>query len=367
MPSLSILIKPVSQLCNMHCDYCFYCDEAKNRSKTSFGQMDESTLKNIIRKTLPHSEHSITYAYQGGEPTLRGLDFFQSAVKYQKQYNRQQIQVQNVLQTNGYALDDSWCEFFKKHNFLIGISIDGTPETHNTYRHSQSGDKTYDRIFHSTTLLDKYQVDYNILTVVNQKVASNIKNIYHHYKSNNWKYQQYIACLDPLNVEKGTYPYSLTPNQYGVFLTTLFDLWYEDLQTNTQPYIRQFENYVGILNGFTPESCEQLGICGIQIVAEADGSVFPCDFYALDGYSLGNFNEDRLHTIDNKRVEIGFIERSLNISETCKNCEYFTLCRGGCQRNRDFDETSNTYHNYFCTSYKMFFSNCFNRLKNIKL
>lgn len=365
MPPISVLMKPSSGMCNMKCAYCFYCDEIQKRSQKSYGFMSEQTLKNVIRKTMLRAEGAVSYAFQGGEPTLRGIEFFEKAVEFEKQYNKRGIRVNNALQTNGYLIDDTWCKFLKKNHFLVGLSIDGTKEIHDTYRHSKLGEPTFDRVKHAADLMDKYGVEYNILTVVNQKVASNVKEIYRFYKEQGWNYQQYIACLDPLEEMHGQNEYALKPKQYGEFLIELFELWYEDWKKGKQPYIRQFENYIGILMGYQPEACDQRGTCSVTNVVEADGSVYPCDFYMLDEYRLGNFNENQLEEINVRRNETEFIERSLKIAEECKVCCYFSICRGGCQRNRDMDGTSGLYKNYFCESYKLFFSKCLPKMEEM--
>lgn len=327
--------------------------------------MSEQTLKNIIRKTMFHAERMISYSYQGGEPTLHGLDFFKQAIAFQKQYNKNHIQVLNAFQTNGYAITEEWCQFFRENHFLIGLSVDGTPEIHNSMRHTQSGGDTYARIEHTARLLDQYQVDYNILTVVTPQIAENICQVYHAYKKRGWNYQQYIACLDPLDEGHGKTPYSLPPGLYGQFLIDLFGLWDADLKKKCQPYIRQFENYVGLAAGYIAESCDQRGVCGIQNVVEADGSVYPCDFYMLDEYKLGNFNEDKLDKINERRKELGFVERSLKLDQKCSQCKYYRLCRGGCQRNRDFNENTGLYENHLCEGYLKFFDACYDRLMEI--
>ena len=178
MPPISVLMKPSSGMCNMKCDYCFYCDETQKRIQESYGFMSEQTLKNVIRKTMLRAEGAVSYAFQGGEPTLRGIDFFEKVVEFEKQYNKHGIRVNNALQTNGYLIDEAWCEFFQKNHFLIGLSVDGTKEIHDSYRHTKDGKPTFDRIHHAAELMDRYGVEYNILTVVNQKVASNITEIY---------------------------------------------------------------------------------------------------------------------------------------------------------------------------------------------
>lgn len=365
MPAISVLMKPSSSMCNMSCDYCFYCDEARKRTQESFGFMSEQTLKNVIRKTMLRAEGMISYAYQGGEPTLIGLDFFRKAVAYQKQYNKNHLQIHNALQTNGYIIDEEWCRFFRQHNFLIGLSVDGTYGIHDSLRHTKSGGGTFARVREAARLMDQYQVEYNILTVVTPAIADNIKKIYRDYKKLGWNYQQYIACLDPLDEGHGNTSYSLPPDKYGKFLTDLFGMWYEDLKNGCQPYIRQFENYAGLAAGYMAESCDQRGTCGIQNVVEADGSVYPCDFYMLDEYCLGNFNEHRLDHINEKRKEIGFLERSLKLDEKCRDCKYYQICRGGCQRNRDYNPDTGLYENYFCESYQTFFEQCYDRIMEI--
>ena len=365
MSPISVLIKPSSGMCNMSCDYCFYCDEMQKRMQNSYGFMTVETLKNVIRKTMLKAEGSISYTFQGGEPILRGLDFFEKVVAYEKQYNRKGIQVHNALQTNGYAIDGDWCCFFKENGFLIGISVDGTKETHDSYRRSKAGGPTFERILQTIELFDTYGVDYNILTVVTQKVAERIDEIYKFYKKQGWYYQQYIACLDPLGEPHGKKEYALTPELYGYFLIELFEQWYADWSKGKQPFIRQFENYIAAILGYIPESCDQRGICSIQYAVEADGSVYPCDFYMLDEYRLGNFNEDRIENIDQKRNEKGFIHHSQNLSEECKVCPYYKICRGGCRRNRDFNIETGNYRNYFCEAYRMFFNKALDRMKKI--
>ena len=366
MPAISVMIKPSSGMCNMSCDYCFYRDETQKRSQESYGFMSEKTLKNVIRKTMLRAEGMISYAFQGGEPTLRGLAFFQKVVEYQNQYNKNKIQVHNALQTNGLLIDEDWCRFLKENHFLVGVSLDGTKEIHDTYRHTRKeGGPTFDLVCSAIRLMESYGVDFNILTVVNQAAAENIQEIYSFYRQKKWNYQQYIACLDPLDEPHGQNEYSLPPEQYGQFLIRLFRLWYKDWKKGRQPYIRQFENYIGILLGHFPEACDQRGTCSIQNVVEADGSVYPCDFYMLNDYCLGNFNENRLDEIDARRKEIGFLERSLKLDPDCKHCAYYRLCRGGCQRNRDWAPEIQAYQNYFCQSYRMFFDACLNEMEEI--
>ena len=365
MPPVSVLIKPSSGLCNMQCDYCFYCDEIQKRKQESYGFMSEQTLKNVIRRTMIPAEGAISYIFQGGEPTLRGIDFFEKVIQYEQMYIKHGIYVSNALQTNGYLIDDSWCKFLKKNNFLVGLSVDGIQETHNRYRHVKNEKDSFEKVINAAMLMDQYEIPYNILTVVTRNIVENIDKIYAFYREKGWKYQQYIECLDPLGEEHGKREYALKPKEYGHFLVKLFELWHEDWKMGEQPYIRLFDNYIGILLGHYPEACNQRGICGIQNVVEADGGVYCCDFYMLDEYYLGNFNYNRLEEIDKNRQKIGFIQRSLQLAEECKTCEYFKLCRGGCQRSRDLIPGSRKYKNYFCEGYKIFFDSCIRKMEEI--
>lgn len=325
--------------------------------------MSEDTLKNLIRKTIRETTGVISYAYQGGEPTLRGLDFYKSAVKYQKEYNNAGIKIMNAFQTNGALIDEKWCSFFKENDFLVGISLDGNKFTHDRYRHlKESVESSFDRTMSAIKLLEEHGVRYNVLTVVSREVATDIETIYDFYKKLGIEYQQYIPCLDPIDEVRGTKSYSLTPIEYGEFLIKLFGKWLKDYRRNKDPYIRQFDNYRGILMGYEPEACDQRGRCMEYYVCEADGSVYPCDFYMLDRYRLGNINEDTISVLDKKRIEIGFTKESEKLDKTCHECKYYRLCRGGCQRNRIMQDTG-LYKNYYCESYKMFFDRYIDYLK----
>ncbi len=358
----SILIKPASGSCNMRCDYCFYADEMKNREQQYYGMMELDTIRNIIKKTLLNANQPVSFAFQGGEPTLRGLDFFKAVMSYQKQYNHNHVPITNALQTNGTLLNAEWCQFFNKHHFLIGISIDGTRTLHDQYRHTIDNKPTFDLITEKIKLLEQYHVDYNILIVLTEQTASHIDEIYAYYKQNNWNFQQYIPCLDSLNHTSSKW--ALTPETYGKTLVRLFDLWYQDWCNHKQPYIRQFENWIGILAGIPPEACDQRGICSIQYTVEASGDVYPCDFYMLDAYLLGNFNTGKLKEFDSKRDELKFIECSTKHCTTCYQCPYFHICRNGCQRMRT-ELPDGSYQNQLCKAYYYFFEHCYQRLSDI--
>lgn len=362
MPPISVLIKPASGNCNMRCDYCFYYDTMTKREQASYGMMKLETLAAVLEKVLAYAEENCLIVYQGGEPTLCGLSFFQQSIELQKKYNVNHVTISNALQTNGYQLDKDWADFFIRNHFLVGISLDGGPQTHDYYRKNAKGQGTFYQVMKNIELFQKMGVDFNILSVVNRRSAPAIKKNYKFFKKNHLNYLQFISCLDPLLEEPGLREYSLTPAAYGQFLIDLFELWHADLLLGQQPYIRQFENYIAILLGQMPESCDMQGRCGKQYVVEADGSVYPCDFYVIDDWRLGNFHTDTIAQIDQERTRLGFIEASQHINGRCHTCAYATICRSGCRRTRIEKQD---HHQYFCEAYQLFFEQCLPQMVSI--
>ena len=366
MPALSLLIKPASGNCNMRCRYCFYADELDNREIRSYGKMSVDTMHTIVEKAMEYGDYECTIAFQGGEPTLAGLDFYRDLVAYVTAHeNPKKLKIHYALQTNGYLINEEWAEFLGKNHFLVGVSLDGLKEIHDRYRLDAAGKGTYQRVISAIRLLEKHQVEYNILTVVTAATARNGQKIYNYFKKNHFGYQQYIECLDPIGEEPGQHEYSLTPEKYGEFLKSMFDAWYLDMRSGTYVYNRYFENLMMIMAGQQPESCNMRGVCGKQWVFEADGSVYPCDFYALDQWRLGNIQENSFEEMDEKRDGLGFIQWSMRQQEDCQKCRWFGLCRNGCRRNREPVTAEHTNRNYFCKSYQMFFEYAYPRLEEI--
>ena len=365
MPPIQLLIKPASGSCNLRCKYCFYYDEMHKRGTVNYGIMSKDTLKAVVEKSLAFADTECGFTFQGGEPTLAGLDFFRELIRLEKACNAKGVHISNAIQTNGCGLDEEWAAFFAEHHFLVGLSLDGVKYTHDAYRAGADGSATFEAVMKTAGLFDRFHVEYNILTVVNRATAARPEKIYAFYAKNHFRYQQYIACLDPLGEPAGGREYSLTPEAYGDFLIKLFNLWYLDVQKGRQPYIRQFENYVSLLVGYEPESCEQRGRCSLQFVVEADGSVYPCDFYVLDRFRMGSFREHTVEELAQRGRESGFVQASLEPDRECLACPYVRLCRGGCRRNRETGAEGALGKNYFCQSYKRFFAAALPRLREI--
>lgn len=365
MSQINMLIKPASSNCNLRCGYCFYHDEAENRSTKSYGFMNEETMEAIVKKALAYATGSCAFGFQGGEPTLAGLGFFKTVVALQKKYNIKNLPITNAIQTNGTLIDDEWASFLAENKFLVGVSLDGYESLHNLYRQDIQGNGTFTRVTQGIEALKRHNVEFNILTVVTAQTAKHIKDVYAFFARQGLVYQQYIACLNPVGCDWGKQRYSLTPELYTRFLKNLFDVWYKDRAEGKFVYNRYFENLAAILLGYQPESCDMNGICSIQYAIEGDGSVYPCDFYMLDEYCIGNINTSSMEEIDRNRDRIGFIQQSAVLPEPCRGCRWLRLCRGGCRRNRITDCKDHSGLNYFCQSYQEFFPYMLPRMQEL--
>lgn len=353
--SLTLLIKPASCNCNLRCTYCFYFDVSFNRNTYSYGNMSFETLENTIRKLFDCVEYQVNFAFQGGEPTMRGINFYYKFHEYIEKYNVNNIKVSFSIQTNGTMLNKRWFDLFKKYNYLVGVSLDGTKDINDLFRIDIRKKGTFDSILNNIKKLEQNNISYNILCVVNHEIAKNGKKVYEFFKSQNFKYMQFIPYLEPLKKEK------LEDKNYGYFLDEVFNLWYKDIKCGNLISIRYFENLLMILMGLNPESCDMLGRCSVNFVLEADGSVYPCDFYVLDEFKLGNINENSVTDILFSPKGLEFVKKSLKSHKKCISCKYLKICRTGCKRHKNEEN-----YNKFCESYIYFFEKNLEKLFSLK-
>jgi uncharacterized protein len=367
MPPLNILIKPASSACNLRCKYCFYCDEAENRTEKNYGMMTGDILEVLVKKAFEYGESYVGFAFQGGEPTLAGLGFYRKLIELQQKYNRKKVKIGNAIQTNGTLIDADWAEFLAKNRFLVGVSLDGPKDIHDLNRVDAQGKGSYNRIMKTVALFKQYGVEYNILSVVCKSVARHIGQVYHYFVKQGFGYLQFIPCLDSLGAEPGQSPYSLTPRLYEDFLKRLFDLWYHDFMANGRRVsVRMFDNILQMLLGYPPESCDMKGHCSANLVVEADGSVYPCDFYVLDEWKMGNIRTDSPAELLQGDTAQAFVAVSEGISEQCRGCEVYALCRGGCRRYYEPIIDGKIGHkNYFCSAYKAFYQYALPRFQEV--
>ena len=367
MENITVLIKPSSSDCNLNCKYCFYKDSSRNRETYSYGFMNDDTLESVIKNTLDQEIFSCNFMFQGGEPTLVGLNFYKNVILLQKKYNKKNIHITNSIQTNGINLDENFIKFFKENNFLVGISLDGPKYIHDSNRKHYDDSGSFDDVISTIMLLKKYTVEFNILSVVTKYSSKLVGTIYEFYKNQDFTYLQFIPCIKEYNrdcksIEKDYY---LDSNTYYKFLDTLFNLWNEDVINGKFIEIRNFMDYINVIKGYNPTSCGMGGFCSLHTVVESNGDVYPCDFYCIDEWRLGNIKYNSLYHIRRNDLAKKFFERSIYIHDECKHCNYFKLCGGGCRRNQEPFINGIPSPNYQCEGIKKFFDNNLKKLINL--
>ena len=367
MPPVSLLIKPASSSCNLRCAYCFYHDVSKKREIKNYGMMAHDVLETLVKRAFDEAEGKLAFAFQGGEPTLAGLDFYRAFIELVKKYDRKRAEVSFAIQTNGVLLDDEWAAFLHENHFLVGLSIDGYKDLHDMNRADGKGKGSFQQGMRAAELMTKRKVDFNILCVVNRLTARHVDKVYSFYKKCGFRWLQFIPCLDDIGENRGGNQYSLTPALYEQFLNTLFDRWYADFMANDGVSVRHFDNWVTMMLGHPAESCSMNGVCASYFVVEADGSVYPCDFYVLDDWKLGNVVADSFAEMRASARAEQFIRESVPVHEKCQECECFQLCRGGCKRDREKNADGMPGLNYFCEAHKGFFRYALPRMERIAM
>lgn len=361
MKHVNLLIKPAAGLCNMRCGYCFYHELSKDRDQAL---MSTDTAQRLIERAMGEAEKSVSFAFQGGEPTLAGLDFFRNFVAGVRRAAKPGVQVAFAIQTNGLVVDDEWARFFAQNRFLVGLSLDGDADMHNHNRPDAAGKGTFARVMAARDALEKAGAQYNILSVVTAAGARRIGALYGWYKKQGVRFLQFIACLDPTPAVRGQQDYSLTPARYGDFLCTLFDAWYRDWQAGQYVSIRLFDDYVHMAAGLPSGTCATSGSCGAYLVVESDGSAYPCDFYCTGEWRLGSIHEQSLEQLAQSEKAQRFLQNSQPVDGECRGCEYYAVCRGGCMRDRIVG-AEGVLGNYYCAAFKRFFAHALPRIRQM--
>ena len=343
MKQISFLIKPASSLCNMECSYCFYKDVSKHRLHPSYGIMKQEVMEKLIDFAFCELEDNgcVTFAFQGGEPTLASLTFFESFVAYVNKRRGHQ-QVHYAMQSNGLNIDQEWAAFFQKHDMLVGISLDGYETNHDQARKDLKGKPTFHRVMKSIDYLRQAQVRFNILCVLSNPLAAHPQRLYHFLKTQQFRYVQLIPCMDHLTKH---HEWELTPQRFYSFYHVFFALWYRDVCKGIYMHVNLFDNLLLMLQDQAPYQCGMLGFCMPQLVVESDGSMYPCDFYVQEAYGCGNVKVNTpAQVIQDTRLQ-KFLQEKGERKAPCLHCRYENLCHGGCKRmNKAF--LSDTYCAY---------------------
>lgn len=353
MRYLNFLIKPASSVCNLRCKYCFYQDEAEKRSQESMGLMTQKTVDVLLDSAFGMIDPggSISFAFQGGEPTVAGLEFFRQFTAKVHSRRPKHVNVNFSIQTNGTLIDADWAEFFSEERFLVGISIDGFKKLHDFHRVDAAGNGSWKRVMDGLTVLKAKNVEVNALCVVTRCCARSPEKIYRNLKKLGFRYIQFIACLDPIGDQRGNMPYSLTPEAYGKFLCTAFDAWYADWEQGQYHSVRLFDDYIHILLGDGASTCATCGNCGSYFVVEGDGSVYPCDFFVLDEWKMGALGKSSLDELAQSDAAQRFLLWGREKPAECARCRWGRICNGGCKN--DWEQTPDGIHNYYCKSFQM--------------
>ncbi len=355
---ISVMLKPASSNCNLDCSYCFYHSLASERNEFSKGMMTTQTAHRVIDSAFDFAQGSDVYfTFQGGEPLLCPLEFFEDFVSYAKDNNSQNSQIHYCLQTNGTLITKEHAQFFYSNGFLVGVSLDGDRET-NYYRVYYDGKESFDDVVKGIELLKEYKVTFNVLSVLTKNTALNFRQAYRFFKENNLRYLQFIPALRPLKSEYDENMF-MSCEDYAYFLKRGFNIYYNDCLRGDYVSIRSFDNYVSLAKNGRAEQCGMNGTCSTQFVVEGDGSVYPCDFYCTDEWYLANISDTSFKEMYNMPKTVEFLKDSFKLDEACKSCDYFYLCRGGgCKRNRQ-DKN-------YCDAYKEFFSSSEYKIMNLK-
>ncbi|MCE5307448.1 MAG: SPASM domain-containing protein, partial [Acidobacteriales bacterium] len=310
------------------------------------------TLERLVDTYLFYSYPNSVFAFQGGEPTLAGLPFFQKLVEFQQRYGRNGQSVSNALQTNAILIDRNWCQLFHEYNWLAGVSLDGPEELHDRYRVNKEGRGTWKRVMAAVELMQAEKVEFNVLCVLSQANVDKPRELYRFFRKLGIDNVQYIP-LSEFDKNGELLPFTITPEQYGRFLCETFDIWWPDRR---KVRVRFFDNLAEALAGQKPGSCTLHETCDSYVVVEYNGDIFPCDFFVEKDWKLGNINVDSWPEIARRRKRYEFAANKTIPHPLCQVCEYQAICHGGCPkfrhaRNRRFEDLD-----YFCPAYKMIYA-----------
>jgi uncharacterized protein len=356
-----VMAKPTGSACNLNCDYCFFLKKEKLYPGSDFRMSDEVHEAYIRQLLEAHQVPSITIAWQGGEPTLMGFDFFRRSVELQKKYQKPDTQIENTFQTNGILLNDEWCQFFHENKFLIGLSVDGPKRLHDSYRKDKGGLGTFDRVMRAARLLQKHKVEFNILCTVNSRNANHPLEVYHFFRDElGAHYLQFIPIVEREN-ESGfqegnkVTDRSVTPGQWGRFLIEIFDEWVK--RDVGQTFVLNFDGALAGWLGRAGTVCIFGPTCGLGLALEHNGDLYSCDHFVEPNNYLGNILETSLIDLvaSEKQRKFGR-DKCDTLPRACRECEVLHICNGECPKNR-FIETPGGEPglNYLCEGYKAFF------------
>jgi len=355
-----IFAKPIGPLCNLDCVYCYYLEKKHLYPKDHSFRMPENVLEEYIKQHLrTSSDPEVRFSWHGGEPTILGLDYFSRIVELQRKYQSPQQCILNGIQTNGILLNEEWCRFFAAEDFSVGLSLDGPPKLHDSFRLTKEKKPTHKEVMHGYELLSKHQISIDILCVVNAKNVRFPTQIYNFFKEIGASYVSFLPVVESrLDEENEVSPLTVAADTWGEFLCTIFDEWIA--QDIGKIKIQIFEEASRTAFGQDHSLCIFRPTCGDIPVIGHNGDFFPCDHFVEKSFLIGNIMETSLvNLLENpKQKEFGLAKRD-SLPRYCRECEVLAMCFGECPKNRflltpDGEEGLN----YLCAGYKRFFNHC---------
>jgi uncharacterized protein len=388
-----VMCKPIGSACNLACTYCYYLSKKDLLAQAGDARISDDVLEAYVRQNIEGQTgaEEVVFSWQGGEPTLLGLDFFKKVVALEKKYARAGVRVENDLQTNGVLLDDEWCRFLKENNFLVGLSVDGPRRFHDKYRVDRAGNGSFDRVVGAARLLRERGVRFNTLTCVNRDNARDPLAVYRFLRDKLGAVtMQFIPIVEPKTFERtapqrwlaeempmlgttaalpGTADsfvtdWSVDPDDWGTFLKVIFDEWYKRDVGKTWIYL--FESAVYTASGQYSPLCIFAPLCGKCLALEADGSLYSCDHYVYPEYRLGNILNKPIVELAFSKRQRAFANGKQALTKLCQSCTFLKWCYGECCKNR-FLRTpeGEPGHNYLCVGYKKFFNHVEGRVREL--
>ena len=367
---LYVMLKPAGAHCNLACKYCYYLEKNNLYQNSHRHLMSDETLEQFTREYIEaQTMPQVLFTWHGGEPLMRSIDFYKKALALQKKYAHGK-QIDNVIQTNGTLLTDEWCEFFAQNHWLVGISIDGPQEYHDHYRVTPAGKPSWEKVMQGISLLKKHRVEWNAMAVVNAYNAEHPLEFYHFFRDNGCQYLQFTPIVERLTEhEDGRTLASLaddreipladasvTPQQWGNFLCTIFDDWvrHDVGKTFVEIFDCTLANWMGVLPGICAYSKE----CGHAGVMEHNGDVYSCDHFVFPEYKLGNIREQSLIDMLYGEKQQAFSRlKHTSLPRQCKECDMEFACHGECPKNRfEKDKYGEPGLNYLCQGYYQYYS-----------
>ncbi|MGI6367867.1 MAG: anaerobic sulfatase maturase [Anaerolineae bacterium] len=354
-PARSLLIKPASADCNLHCSYCFYHDRPGDPySAGPLRRMSNTVLELLISQAMNLDPTSAVFGWQGGEPTLCGLPFFEQVVALQQRFGHPGQSVSNGLQTNALLIDQDWARFLRRYNFLVGVSLDGPAQWHDHFRIHEGGAPSHSRVMQAIGHLQRQGVAFNILSVVNRVTGSHGAEIYDWLVDQGFEYLQFIPCVEIDPASGQIAEFSVEPEQYGDFLCALFDRWFNGGRPEVS--VRDFDAILAAYVGQEPGVCCYQEQCGAYLVVEYNGDLYPCDFYVQDSLLLGNITDLSLERAFASRALADFGRAKASPRHECQACAWLPLCHQGCPR---FVGLAGNARHRLCRALQQFFAHSY--------